>query len=54
MYLYLDTSALVKRYIHELGSNVVHQIILKAETVAISVVGKVEMFSALSRTNRIV
>lgn len=52
MYLYLDTSALVKRYIYEIGSDVVHQTILKAETVAISVVGKVEMFSALSRTQQ--
>ena len=50
MYLYLDTSALVKRYIHENGSDAVHQIVLQADTVAISIVGKVEMFSAISRT----
>ena len=50
MRLYLDTSALAKRYLHEVGSDDIKQIILQADSVAISIVGKVEMFSALSRT----
>jgi predicted nucleic acid-binding protein len=50
--LYLDTSALAKRYLQEIGSDDIKQIIFEAESVAISIVGKVEMFSALSRTSQ--
>lgn len=50
MLLYLDTSALVKRYINEIGSDAVRKTAISADLVAISVIGKVEMHSALSRS----
>ena len=50
MQLYLDTSALVKRYIYEVGTEYVQHLIRQANCVAISIVGKVELISALSRS----
>lgn len=42
MILYLDTSALVKRYIAEPGSEVINPAIAEAELVGIATMGRTE------------
>lgn len=49
MILYCDSSALVKKYIKEDGSQKVCDLILKAEFVVVSMVGYAEIFSAVYR-----
>lgn len=50
MILYLDTSALVKRYVMEAGSKEVNALIEQAETVGSTVLARVEMASALAKS----
>lgn len=52
MILFCDTSALVKLYIREAGSDEVRQVADAAETVAVSRLAWVEMHSALARLGR--
>lgn len=52
MILYLDTSALVKKYVVEAGSDAVNQVISEAELTGISVIGRVEMVAAFSKAIR--
>ncbi len=52
MILYLDTSALVKRYIRETGSTEVITLIEKAESVGSVSLTRVEMAAALENTVR--
>lgn len=52
MILYLDTSALVKRYVIEEGTNVVDRLWQKATYVATSVVAYAESMAAFSRKTR--
>lgn len=47
--VYLDTSALLKRYINETGTAQVRQLIEKADQVATGVIARVETASALAR-----
>lgn len=47
--VYLDTSALLKRYINEAGAAQVRQLIEKADEVATGVIARVETASALAR-----
>ncbi|MGC8856862.1 MAG: type II toxin-antitoxin system VapC family toxin [Anaerolineae bacterium] len=47
--LYLDTSALLKRYIHEAGALEVSDLLAGAEELATSVLTRVETASALAR-----
>ena len=52
MILYLDTSALIKRYVVEAGSNEVVALIEQAETVSSVLLTRVEMAAGLSRAAR--
>lgn len=52
MTLYLDTSSLVKLYVTEAGSDVVHQLVGDASVVATSVVAYAETRAALARLRR--
>lgn len=52
MTLYLDTSSLVKLYVTESGSGVVHQLVDDANVVATSVVAYPEARAALARLRR--
>lgn len=53
MILYLDTSALVKRYVAEPGSSQVEALIAQAEAVGTVVVSRVEVAAALAKATRI-
>ncbi len=52
MHIFLDTSALAKRYIQENGSGKVSDVFQKATSVAVSVICLPEMISALNRLRR--
>ena len=52
MRLFLDSSALVKRYVPEKGSEAVFELCAEAEKLGVSVLGHVEIFSALCRLRR--
>jgi predicted nucleic acid-binding protein len=52
MILYLDTSALVKKYIAESGSDVVNQAISDAELVGLSTMGRAEVAAAFAKAVR--
>ncbi len=52
MILYLDTSALVKLYAEEPGSNVVRQAVAESDLIATSLISYVEARSALARKDR--
>ena len=53
MILYLDASALVKRYVMELGSKEVITLTVAAEAVATSLVSRAEVAAALARAVRL-
>lgn len=53
MILYLDTSALVKKYTTEAGSDMVHQVIGAANSIGMSVIGRVEMAAAFAKLMRV-
>ena len=53
MILYLDASALVKRYVSELGTTGVLTLTTEAEAVATSLVSRAEVASALARAVRL-
>lgn len=53
MILYIDASALVKRYVMEHGSNEVIELTAKADIVATSVVSRAEVAAALARAARL-
>lgn len=50
--VYLDTSALVKRYVAEAGSEEVRALLQEAQAVATSAVAQVEMAAALAKAMR--
>lgn len=52
MKLYFDSSALTKRYIREKGSDLVDDLFLEADSVAVSSICLPEIISALSRLRR--
>jgi predicted nucleic acid-binding protein len=52
MILYLDASALVKRYIAEIGSDRVNAWITEAEAVVTCLITRAEVAAALTRANR--
>ncbi len=52
MTLYVDTSSLVKLYVTEAGSDVVHKLVSDAAVVATSVVAYAETRAALARLRR--
>ena len=52
MILYLDTSALVKRYVMESGSAEVNALMEQADTVGSALLTRVEMASALAKAVR--
>jgi predicted nucleic acid-binding protein len=52
MILYLDSSALAKRYLSESGSAEVERVLADAEVVATSIITRVEVSAALARTRR--
>ncbi len=52
MNVFLDSSALVKRYLEEKGSAAVEQICVKASHIIVSIVALPEVFSALNRKKR--
>lgn len=52
MTVYLDTSSLVKLYVTEAGTDVVHQLVGEADVVATSVVAYAETRAALARLRR--
>ena len=52
MILYLDASALVKRYIHERGSEQVNAWIGAAEMVVTGLITRVEVSAAIARASR--
>ena len=49
MILFFDTSALIKRYISEIGSNKVDELFEIAENIVVSLVTKIEARSTLKR-----
>ena len=53
MILYLDASALVKRYVAETGSADVDRLIAQAEVVGTSVLSRVEVSAALAKAARV-
>lgn len=53
MILYLDTSALVKKYVMEAGSDAVNRVVSEAEIMGISVIGRIEMVAAFGKAVRI-
>ena len=53
MILYLDASALVKRYVAEPGSSEVAEVIAKAEVVGTAIISRAEVAAALSRSVRV-
>ena len=53
MILYLDASALVKRYVSELGTTEVLTLTTEAEAVATSLVSRAEVAAALARAVRL-
>lgn len=52
MILYLDASALVKRYVAETGSETVARAIADAEMVGTSILSRAETVAALTRIER--
>lgn len=52
MKLYLDTSALVKFYVEEVGSATIREAIARAETVATTAIAYVEACAAFARRRR--
>lgn len=52
MILYLDTSALFKLYVDEVGSDAVHAAVATAESVAVCRISWAETMSALARRGR--
>jgi uncharacterized protein len=52
MILYLDSSALVKRYVREAGSEDVERLIAQADMVGTSLVSRAEVAAALARAAR--
>lgn len=52
MILYLDTSALIKRYVAESGSNEVTDLVEQAETVGSVLLTRIEVAAALSKAVR--
>ncbi len=53
MILYLDASALVKRYIAEVGSSQVDEAIAAAELVGTSIIARAEVAAALAKAVRV-
>ena len=53
MILYLDSSALVKRYISEVGSDAVADAIAQAEIVGTSLISRAETVAALAKAARL-
>lgn len=52
MRLFIDTSALVKKYIEEQGSNQVTELFSEAEVISVSFLTKIEAISTFSRIYR--
>jgi predicted nucleic acid-binding protein len=52
MILYLDSSALVKRYVREAGSDEVQRLIAQADAVGTGLVSRAEVAAALARAGR--
>lgn len=52
MRMFIDSSALAKRYVEEQGSEQVEKLFLEAEEVGISIICFAELFSTLSRLVR--
>ncbi len=52
MIVYLDASALVKRYVREAGSDDVAQLLAQAEVIGTSLVSRAEVAAALARAAR--
>lgn len=53
MILYLDSSALVKRYVAEPGSTEVNEIITKAELVGTAIISRAEVAAAFAKSVRV-
>lgn len=53
MIVYLDASALVKRYVAELGTPEVAQLIAQAEAVGTSIISRAETAAALAKAQRL-
>ena len=53
MILYLDSSALVKRYVAEVGSDQVNQVLAAAEMTGTAEITRVEVAAALARAVRV-
>lgn len=49
---YLDTSALVKRFVSEVGSDEVHRLLRRGEPVASATIAYAELYSGLTRRHR--
>jgi len=53
MIVYLDASALVKRYVQEMGSEAVRRLIAGAELLGTAAITRVEMAAALAKAARV-
>lgn len=53
MILYLDTSALIKRYVAEPGTHEVNQVIAEADVIGTSLIGRAEASAALAKAVRV-
>lgn len=53
MIAYLDASALIKRYLHEAGSEAVATLISEAQLVGTTLISRVEVVAALGKAGRV-
>jgi predicted nucleic acid-binding protein len=49
MNVFIDTSALMKRYINEIGSDIIDSLFTKCDTIYVSIITEIEAFSTLRR-----
>lgn len=49
MNLFFDTSALIKRYIYEIGSHLVDNLFQQADSIYVSIITELETYSTLRR-----
>ncbi|MEJ5363179.1 MAG: type II toxin-antitoxin system VapC family toxin [Spirochaetota bacterium] len=49
MDIFIDTSALMKRYISEIGSDIIDNLFTKCDTIYVSIITEIEAFSTIRR-----
>lgn len=49
MNIFIDTSALIKRYVNEIGSDTIDSLLSKTDIIYVSIITEIESFSTLRR-----